>query len=105
MPHAVEGQDALMRRDGYVTASEVAEATGKHLVTIHRSIAEERIPGLRVGWSWYVDIHRYYEICTYPPGTSIANNLRTLTMLVGRRAAKRPVLSVPKKKKRVSNGR
>lgn len=89
----------LMRQDGYVTARELADATGKTLESVHAGIREEKIPGARIGWGWYVDIHRYYAALIgkpegYPVGSTIEKNLAALKLLTGK-----PAKALPKVEK------
>lgn len=83
-------QTALMRKDGYVTAAEVARAIGIDLSTAHRWVKTGAMPGARFGWCWYVDIHAFVDKLkrdkTYPPGSAVLNELAQLKLLVGRRA-------------------
>lgn len=81
------GQDELMRSDGYVTAAEVAEATGQQLSTVHRAIEADRIPGGKVGAAWYVDIHAYAaKFSKTGPEAGMRGRLDVLTSLVGKPA-------------------
>lgn len=92
----MRGRDLLMRQDGYVTAAEVAEATGQNLATVHRAIEEGRMPGQRVQTSgrysgWYVDIHALLKLGIYKPegaGKTIHDNLTKLATLVAAPKAK-----------------
>jgi hypothetical protein len=82
-------QVQLMRQDGYVTAAEVAEATGHALPTVHAGIKDGRVPGQRFGWGWYVDIHKYAAIVAtqYPPDSVVIKNIAALKLLVDKPAS------------------
>jgi hypothetical protein len=102
MPRAGK-QVQMMRQDGYVTAAEVSRATGRDLSTVHSDIQLGKVPGKRIGWGWYVDIHRYCEKVkdVYPEGTTIDANLKALRMQVMRPADGRQT-KIPEVKKRVT---
>lgn len=90
------GQDELMRKDGYVTAAEVAAATNQTLSTVHRGIEGQRIPGGKVGSGWYVDIYRYAE--QYEPAgpaSGIRLKLDELKKLVDKPAEGLPTAAAP----------
>lgn len=91
MPRAGK-QAQMMRADGYVTAAEIASATGRNLGTIHKEIEAKTIPGVRSGWGWYVDIHAFLKQVekekTYPEGTTVLEQLRKLKLVVSKPARK-----------------
>lgn len=82
----INKQALANRRDGYVTASEVARATFRELGAVHADIASKKIPGCRIGWGWYVDIHKFADANEYPEGTSIRAALEELRKLVDKPA-------------------
>jgi hypothetical protein len=85
-------QTEMMRKDGYVTAAEVARAIGIDLSTAHNWIQDGRMPGGHFGWGWYVDIWTFVEQVEsdniYPQGSTIVKQLKELKLLVGKRAQK-----------------
>ncbi len=79
-------QAKALRADGYVTASEVARATERDLSNLHKDIRAKKIPGRKIGWGWYVDIHGYADAQPYPADTVFAKALEDLRKLVAKRA-------------------
>lgn len=98
MPRVGGGQDILMRKDGYVTAAEVAEATGQDLTTVHRKIRERKMLGGRVGWGWYVAIHALRDSGEYPENGTIWKQLNKLAQSVGKKASGELPLAATTKK-------
>lgn len=94
----MRGIDAQFRNDGYVTASEVAQAIGCAISTVHRNIIEGKYPGERIGRGWYIDIHALAK--QYPEGTTVHASLMKLADLVAhpvRSSTKRASVMPPKR--------
>lgn len=94
-------QDQMMRRDGYVTAVEVSEATGLVLSAIHRGIDDGRIPGktVRVSDKYahrYVDIKAFIKIGNFGDTKTIKDNLDRLTAAVSEARADRSTSTTPR---------
>lgn len=94
-------QDEMMRRDGFVTAVEVSEATGLALSAIHRGIDEGRIPGktVRVSEKYshrYVDLAKFIKGGNYAASSTVEANLSRLTAVVSAAKAEKPARSVPR---------
>lgn len=87
-------QDLLMRKDGYITPREVAEAVGQNLATVHRALMAGTIPGIGLPVSetrtkWYVDIYKMLEIPRYAQSKTMLGNLKKLAALAGGPASTR----------------
>lgn len=86
-------QTEMMRKDGYVTAAEVARAIGIELSTAHKWIHTDKMPGKRFGWNWYVDIHAFFDLAKrekmFPPDSAAEKALAELKGLVRKRATPR----------------
>lgn len=94
-------QDEMLRRDGYVTAVEVSEATGLALSAIHRGIDEGRIPGktVRVSEKYahrYVDVVAFVKAGNYADAPTIAENLTKLVEAVRVAKKDKSVVSTPR---------
>lgn len=93
--------DLQMRRDGYVTAREVATAIGRNLTSVQRGVTDLRIPGCTVGSDrykrYYVDVHKLIEQGDFADAPTASANLKKLASDVPARA--RPVTPVAAKPK------
>lgn len=92
-------QDMQMRREGYVTAAEVAEAVSRDLSRVHRGIAEGRYPGKSVGSETYkrhyVDVHALIAGGSFAGSATITAKLEALAALVPKPAAQTPAAKRP----------
>lgn len=83
--------DLAMRRDGWVTAAEVAGATGLTLGAVVNGIKRGTIPGKGIRNTatfgkrtrWYVHIGQYLDACGPAAPTVIRRELGRLKLLTG----------------------
>lgn len=83
--------DIAMRRDGWVTAAEVAGATGMTLGAVVAAIKRGAIPGKGVRNTatfgkrvrWYVDIRAYLDGCGTSAPSALRRELSRLKLVTG----------------------
>jgi len=54
MPQARSNQVQLMAKRGYIPAMDAARRIGRHVTTIYELLKNDKLGGLKVGGSWYV---------------------------------------------------
>lgn len=79
--------DVAMRKDGFVTASEIAVAMGVSLPTVHAGIRDGKIPGKVIegiggGHRWYVDPRKMLREFPKDGPTSVRQAIAKLVLLV-----------------------
>lgn len=79
-------QTALIRRDGFVPVAEIAKATGMSHSNIIRMLVDERMPGKREGYRWFVDAKKLAASGMFAAGSTIQKNVEKIAATVGRNA-------------------
>lgn len=92
-------QEMIMRQNGYVTASEAAEAIGcDQIGSVHRMLKTGRLQGARAGKHWYVSVKSLLE--AHKDAPPLIERIKAL----GVEPKDTPDTPAPKKAKPAANG-
>ncbi len=83
-------RNPIMLKGGLAPATDVAEALGKSLSTIHRMVADGRVDGSRDGRALYINLtslEAYYAADDNPAMAAIAAKLRVAVIKEANAAA------------------